>query len=280
MIGRPVNSWGFRLSNFAFDSRPTATPGTSVTPGINTKGSAAQLLSAISRDCYGIKINLNSGDFSGEARNQLVDIMIDPAGGTNYSVLIPDLFGCGPSAGAVSANWFWFPIFIPAGSSVAARASVNAATARTLRVWATLVGDPSRPDAIDVGTFVRAFGVTAATSEGTAVTPGTTSDGAYVSLGTTAERLWWWQMSMGFNDATAEALNYMADLAIGDATNKQMVLPNQPFGTGTGETVRSILMTEGAFEAEIGSNVYARAQVDNTGLTNSNASVIAYGMGG
>jgi hypothetical protein len=280
MLGKPINSWGFRLSNFADTTRPTATPGTSVTPGLNTKGSSAQMLSAIARDCYGIKINLNSGDFSGEARNQLVDIMIDPAGGTNYSVLIPDLFGSGPSAGAVSANWFYFPIFIPAGASVAARAAVNAATARSLRVWVTLVGDPSRPDAIDVGTFVRAFGVTAATSEGTAVTPGTTSDGSYVSLGTTAERLWWWQMSMGFNDATAEALNYMSDLAIGDATNKRMVLANQPFGTGTGETVRSILMMEGAYDAAAGSGVYVRSQVDNTGLTNSNASIIVHGLGG
>lgn len=221
-----VNEFGWRLSSQA-GTRPATNYGHTVTPGNNTKGSWLQIFTGaqIANEVYWIWVCINSGNTSAAAKDMIVDIGIDPAGGTAYTVLLPDLL-CGMSNNMTDGPFFYnFPIRIPAGSSVAARASVNNATVGTVRVWLKVFGLPSRPDLIKVGHVCSAYGIVAASSRGTLHTPGTTAEGAWTSLGTTSHRNWWWQIGCAINDATITAAAvWFIDLSYGDATNKHIII--------------------------------------------------------
>jgi hypothetical protein len=259
--------------------------GATVTPGNNSKGSYAQVASAIARDALFISVNINTNN-AAASRDTIIDIGIDPAGGTSYSVLIPDLLGTSAAGmGGLATTsgvgiWYHFPLWIRAGSSIGARASVNNATVGTLRVRSIVMGSPKHPRSVRVGTKCTAHGITAASSSGTAVTSGTTSEGAWTSLGAIALPEWWWQLGMGCNDATMSAVNYFADLGIGDATNKFVVIENENIATSAAET----LMKEGRmlgceFEAPAsGNNVYGRLQCSAT--ADASLSMAAYGVSG
>jgi hypothetical protein len=265
-------------------TRPAAALGATVTPAQNSKGSYAQVFSALARDVFFLLININSNNVAAAARDTIIDIGVDPAGGTSYSVLIPDLLGsCASSLGALSATagtgiWYGFPIWIKAGSTVGARASVNNATVGTCRVRGFAFGSPKRRDRVKVGTKVTAYGITAASSRGTLVTPGTTSEGAWTSLGSITQPAWWWQLGVGVNDSTMGAVSYFADLGIGDASNKFAVIENEAVLSSGSEA----LSKEGSMwgcEFDVpgsGQTVYGRLQC--SGTADSNVSMAAYAV--
>lgn len=262
--------------------RPAAAMGTSITPGNNTMGSYTQILSgaSVAQDVYGIYVMINSNTVSAAARNALVTIGVDPAGGTSYTDTIPTLLGSCAGAATVGGIWYYFPLWIRAGSSIAAQASVNNATVGTLRVYTQVFGQPTNPEAVKVGTYVDAFGVTTGTSSGTAITSGTTSEGAWTALATSISRsCWWWQIGMGVNDTTMAALVYAADLASGDASNKRVIIQDQLFNSSSAEALSSPPMTVGCeMDVAAGVNVYGRLQC--SGTADSSLSMAAYGLGG
>lgn len=278
---------GANAFNWSFSSvqttRPAAAMGTAVTPGNNTKGSWVQILSAanVSRDVFGLLINVNSNNVSAAARNTILDIGVDPAGGTAYNVLVPDLLvSCAAPYNIGNGGvWYYFPIWIKAGSTVAARASVNNATVGTLRCNLTIFGSPRDRRLIKVGTRVEALGVTAASSSGTSVTNGTTSDGAWTSVGTLARSAWWWQLGLGISSGSMSALAYHADLAVGDASNKVIVIENALVTTTTSEQLNNMVtVTDVGKTTPAGTNVYARSQC--SGTANTPFSMIGYALGG
>ena len=263
--------------------RPATNYGATITPGAsNAKGSYAQVLAALARDVFGLLINFNSNGVSAAIRNTLADVGVDPAGGTSYSVLIPDLLLAGASTYDTGANgiWYYFPIWIRAGSTVAVRAQVNNATAGSFRCHMKALGSPRDRQGVRVGTFVRSFGVTAATSSGTAIVSGTTSEGAWTQIGSaTADPLWWWQLGFGVADTTMTALVYNADLSVGTATNKTIVAEDVPIASTSTEAVSSTPQRDQSmYMTQSGQNVYARIQC--SGTPDSTLSVAAYGLGG
>lgn len=267
-------------------TRPAAALGATVTPAQNSKGSYAQVFSALARDVFFLAININSNNVAAAARDTIVDIGVDPAGGTSYTVLIPDLLGsCASSLGSLSASagvgiWYQFPIWIKSGSTVGARASVNNATVGTLRVRGFAFGSPKRADLVKVGTKCTAYGITAASSAGTAVTSGTTSEGAWTSLGSIATPTWWWQLGVGVNDGTMSALSYFADLGVGDASNKFAVIENEAIMTSGSEALCKEGSVPGCmFETpSSGQTVYGRLQC--SGTADASLSMAAYGVSG
>ena len=277
----PIYQWQLSTTN----ARPASAYGTTVTPAQNSKGTYAELIDGalVTEDVWGIYINVNSGDFAAEARCTLLDIGIDEAAGTSYSVVIPDLF-CACSGDFITNGLthmgihYFFPLFIKAGSSIAARASVEAATVRTLRCWATLFGRPRNPEVTPVGHSVTAYGVTAATSSGTTITPGTTSEGAWTTLGTTTKDHWYWQQGFGISDATMNTFSYFVDLSAGDATTQRLLLENQMWTTDSGErTANRLLMAQRYGHVKSGETIQGRAQCDGT-LDDGTYSMIAYGL--
>ena len=281
MLQSLPNEWGLIIESVADGTRPAAAWGTSITPGNNTYGSYVQVLTATSDETYLCRVTLASFFTSAQARDALVTIGIDPAGGTSYTDLIPDLMAsCAPNyySALPSPTIYEFPIRIPAGATVGAKASVNNGTVGTGRVAVTLFGRPSRPELVKAGTFVQAFGVTAASSSGTAITPGTTSEGAWTQLGSALTvPLWWWEWGVGINNATMTNNNHHVDIGIGDAGNKKIVVPNGIAGETSSETISKLTIGRAGVGA-VGDIVYARIQTGPNAAT-ANMSVMAYGVG-
>src|SRR5262245_10261809 len=105
---------------------PASPPGASVTPGAsNAEGSWVQLASAanIANDVYALALMVGNGATSGQSKPHLLDIGEDPAGGTSYTALLSNLACGGTELTSVLGGGiqFYFPLFIKAGSSVAAR---------------------------------------------------------------------------------------------------------------------------------------------------------------
>lgn len=264
--------------------QPAANIGSIVTPGNNTKGSYTSILSSgtVTRDVYGLWINVNSNAVSAAVRSALLDIGVDPAGGTSFSVLVPDLLVSNASPITTGGGiHYYFPIFIRAGSSVGARASVNNATVGTMRVVLKVFGSPKDRRHVRVGSYVTAFGATGGTSTGTAVTAGTTSDGNWTQLGSSSVRPhWWWQLGMGFADSTMTARHFFADLSYGDGSNKHIVIQNQAFLTDGTERITTWGRMRGCGRyVASGNNIYGRLQNSGTNV-DSGSCMMAYGLGG
>lgn len=217
-----VNNYGSTYTNTGFGTQITAHA------SAHTKGDTVELIAtaALTEDCYGISISFVGGNAAGTAKNFLVDIMVDEAGGTSWSVKIPDLLVGSPAI--TQRNYrYYFPIFIKAGSSVGARMQANVG-ALTLRCGIKLLGKPSRIELLKYGHTVETYGVQPATnSSGTAITPGTSAMGAYTaSIGTTSRDYWFWQMGWATADGSITAGQYAFDIAVGDATNKRLCIEN------------------------------------------------------
>ena len=119
-VGKTGFNWWYSLQ-----TTPSTTPGVSVTPGSGSKGSYVQLASGANlvNDVYGLLLWIVAGNTTATIRDILLDIGIDPAGGTSYAQLggINNIFV--PQAGNAvqGGRMFYFPLFIKAGQSVGAQ---------------------------------------------------------------------------------------------------------------------------------------------------------------
>lgn len=219
-----------------------ATPGLSVTPGASdTEGADAVLATEaeITQDVYGILLSITDGSTSNQAKNHLLDLGWDPAGGTSYTYKVNNIV-CGGSAvgGAARAGRvLWLPVRIPAGSEVAVRIQGSNATAGTVRVCAVFFGRPTHPEMCWAGSYSETIGAITG-SNGPTFTPGSSAaEGAWTSLGTTTRRLRYLLPSVQVNDASANAQMLLIDLAYDDGSGtKVIVIEHLPlFNPGTVE---------------------------------------------
>ena len=253
----------------------------------------AQVGGALRADSYGMYINVNNY-FAGAAFRQLaLRFAVDYAGGTNFStgnIIIDGLVGSQAiTYGLGGGLWYYFPIYIPSGSSVGVTARGSTTVAPLPSIGIQYMTAPSNPSSIKRASFVETLGLTLGTGTvaGTDVTPSTATvePNSWTPIGTTTKRCWWWQVACQHSDTTMNALNYHVDLGVGTGAA----------GTSTVDPIISDLyiQTTGteqflnlgkAFGVEkvvpSGSTIYAR--VHNAG-TNENAGtfqVVAYGCGG
>lgn len=281
MLHVPVgaNSFGDTPASWG-TTRPAAANGTAVTPGAGAYGAWAQLFAATTQDTYGILINVNSNTGSAASRGTVIGIGWDESGGTSYTARVEGLL-CGGAAAyntGGSGVWYYFPIFIPAGSRIAARGNSTVATA--FRVGAVLMQKPANPAMVRKGSFVEALGISG--NIGTVIVPGTTAEGAWTLVGTTSKRCWWWQV--GFQVAVADtawgAGIMHVDLGVGDGTvgGTDVIIRDTPISMSTAEALTNIPISAGVeWDVPSGSNIYVRAQYSGTLDTYTCA---AYGLGG
>jgi hypothetical protein len=281
MLWTPGNDFGWSVDNFGATYSDAGiglnSPGHA---NANTKGANTAMLSAIAEDCYGMAIGFSGGNAAATIRRQLTDILIDPAGGTAWTVLIPNLYANSPSLIA-GMYWYYFPLYLKAGTAIGSAHQDLVATTQALRVCIRVYGKPTRPELIKCGTFVETFGAVTASTTGTTVTPGTTAMGSYsASLGTTVKDLWWWQAGMGFNDSTLVDEAYLIDVAAGDGTNKKLCCENilmvDNNSEQTGKSAMGVRLPWQFIPA--GSFVYMRAA--GAVAPQGTPTGIAYGMGG
>lgn len=270
-----------------FGANPGATPGTSVTPGTsNAEGSWTEIISdtSLTKDTYGffLRISDNAVATPTTSKNFLCDIGTDPAGGTSYAAIISNIV-CG-SAGPITAaggHSFFFPIFIKAGTAIAARIQGSHGTATASRVGIKLYGQRSNPIAFPVGSFSETIG-TITNSNGVSFTPGNAADGSWTSLGTTTNPMWWWNIAYQVDNATITAEYTYIELAYGDGSNKHIICEKMHQGT-TSEQTGSVLNTnlnfmEAYCPVPAGATLYIRGRCLNAPDTGYNA--VAIGIGG
>lgn len=279
MLPGGVSGFNFIAGNLVGVRPGGAAQGVVLTPGNNTYGSYTQLLAgaSVSQDCYGILINVNSGAVSAAARDILVTLGIDAAGGTSYTDWIKHLIAscCSPMGTMAGGMWYYFPLYIKAGTSIAAKASVNNATVGTLRCNIWVFGAPDNPHNLRVGNGVDTIGAVTASSAGTSVTPGTTAEGAWANLGSTTRDCFAWQSGFAINNATITALEYFFDIASDNNANPNLIqMDNVCWATAT----EQLAFTQWpAFkEVKAGTPIYGRAQCSGTPV--SGCSMIAYGV--
>lgn len=156
--------------------------GTVVTAGdpAHTDGTPVTLLSALANDVHFLNIALSDFWINGSTARTLVDILYDPAGGTNWSVLIPSL--CAGQTDVTTHMRYEIPIWVPAGASIGARArSIGVANAGIVSIAA--FGEPIRPDMWWCGQKVEPIGIDAGTSSGTDITSGNGAFGTWTNVG-------------------------------------------------------------------------------------------------
>lgn len=263
----------------------SVSPGAVVTPGNNTYGAYTQLLSGaqVTDTAYGFWVNVNSLAVSGAPRDALAKVAIDRAGGASYLDIASDLLvSCAGSLSGVGLGgiWYWIPLLIPAGSSVALAASVNNATVGTCSSFVRLMCKPTSLTPPRTASFMRSFGITPATSSGTAIVPnGAGGRSAYVQVGSAlTESLWYWCIGAGCNNAAMSNNATTFDLAVGSSTTvNRLIVTEQTVIPTTAEVLG--YTSQGAYGlAAINENVYIRA--GGQAVFPTGASCAAYGFGG
>lgn len=219
----------------------TSSAGTTITASAstNTKGSWTTLIADTGARSLGIQIAIDNTAVSNTNSSSLLDIGIGAA--SSETVLIPDL-AAGYALNENVSNTFvsyYFPIFIPAGVRLSARAqSVTASKAVTVRIHVF-----QRPSGLGwVGSRVTAYGVTSASSRGTLCTHGTNTYGTAAQLdASTANPIRYMQIGMqGGDDPSLSDFRVLADVRLGASTSIAGPLMGS---TDTG--VESVLMNAG-----------------------------------
>jgi hypothetical protein len=176
-------SWAYCSHNIPAPPAAT-TVGTQCTPGgSNSDGTAAALLSALSHDAEYLRLSFTldtSQSPSGVDADIMASILIDPAGGTSWSTLIPNLILGGLSqVGTVGAGttgsscMFDFPLWIPAGASLGIQARCASSGAiPLLRTVAFAYGGNANPASWWCGQRITDIGTSPSTSNGTLHTAG------------------------------------------------------------------------------------------------------------
>lgn len=262
----------------------------------HNKGWWGTSLLGISEDCYGLAICF-VGTENATIRRSLADVIIDPAagiGGTgsgtrgNWITVIANLYAAYSSVGC-GGFWYYFPLYLKAGTAIGLDFQLNVSGVRENYAGMRVYGKPSRPEAVKVGTKCETFGAVTASTSGTAITPGTNAKGSYTaSLGTTANALWWWQCSIGYNDSTIgggsasvhEATFLDVAYSTDGGTTKVIVAQDimatfTPTEQGGKSSFGSMIPT---CQVPAGATIYMRAA--STVAPNTTPTVIAYGLGG
>lgn len=287
MLWTPGNEFNWTVSSFGANFSDAGLGANS--PGnasANQKGANTNLLAGIAEDCYGLAICFSGGNSSTASRRQLTDILIDPAAGVGnngsaWSVLIANLASNSPAFTAGAAGyWYYFPIYLAAGTAIGSAHQDNTAGTLALRVSLRVYGKPSRPDLLKVGARVQTLGASIGTTVGTTVAPGTSVMGSYsATLGTLNFDAWWWQLGVLSTDSSMSTNSYLFDVAA-NATNKIICMEGVQYGVvGSAEQA-----SKSAFGAEVpyrmissGQDIYVRGVGSTTADTGMSAVVYAVG---
>lgn len=274
-----------KTTTYATGARPSLTTfGTIVTPGTTAYATPTTISAApLTADAYGLYINFNSAFTGATPRGIAVRFSVDYAGGTNWTTLFEGLLASEAHSYGLSSLYYYFPIFIPAGSSVgiSAWATVNTA----FRANISFIDKPTDPSMVKRASFVETLGLTTgnATVTGVTVTPSiaATEPDTWTLIGTTVKRCWWWQFAVQqLGDTTMGANAYHLDLAVGNVTTKDIIILDS-FRRTTGDesyaNIPDIIGVEKVVPA--GSNIYVR--IHNSGANDGGTyQVVAYGCGG
>lgn len=158
----------------------STTPGTAVTTGASssTKGAVAEIFASTAFDAYWMEVRAYGYSAAATTSQGCLDILI---GASTEEVLIPNLLmGFCPTALNQGPKQWVFPLYIPAGSRIAAQAAGDR-TSTIVRVMVNLYGGDGLPP-FRVGRKVTTYGITTVPA-GTDVAAGySAAEGAWVEI--------------------------------------------------------------------------------------------------
>lgn len=197
----------------------STTFGNAVTTGAasTTKGTPVELIASTAFDTYMMEITAEGYAASGAASPGCLDILV---GSATESVLISNLLfgGCGNTTlGGLGPKRWLFPVYIPAGTRIAAQAAGNR-TSVAFDVAVHLFGGSGYPP-FQVGSKVETYGITTVPN-GTTVTVGASgAEGSWAQITSSTTRDHFclvpsWQA----NDTTTTLASIQVDVGIGAAT--------------------------------------------------------------
>lgn len=198
--------------------------GTSLTTGTSAgaKGTAVQLIASTSFETYWVTILATQYGLAATSSQGALDILV---GAATEAVLIPDLLMgyCSPTdtATGVGPKRWDFPLYIPAGTRIAAQAA-GQRVSTALRCQIFLYGGNGMP-AHRVGTKVTTYGVTV--PFGTTLVPGASgAEGAWAQMtaSTTEDHFALVPSFQAGTDTTLTRNYYAVDLGIGAATEEEI----------------------------------------------------------
>ena len=287
MLWTPVNDFNWTVDNFgATYSNAAFGVQVQTANAANTKGSDTEILSdsSVTEDVYGVALFFCGGASSATIRNYLVDIKTDPTGGTTWGTVISNLMVNSPHFDISTCGYsYYFPLFMTAGTAIAAAVQSNQISTTNIRVGIKLFGKPSYPHLCKVGSKVESFGANASDSGGVSITAGAQAMGSYTaSLGTTAGDLWWWQAGICSQDTTLSNAALLLEVAAGDGSNKVPCATDIQYITNNSEQAYKSAMGLNIPYRRIkaGSDVYMRAACNTSPVPDGPYEVAAYGLGG
>lgn len=290
MLWVPGTDFGWQVDNFGSTYTDTGiginSPGHA---NANTKGANTQMLAGIAEDCYGILIGFSGRSTSGAAVRCLTDLLIDPdagigGAGSAWSVIIANLYANAPTLGVAGAigQWYYFPLYLKAGTAIGTAHQDLVAGTMPLRVMIRVFGKPKRPDMVKCGTKVQTLGAVVGSTNGTAVTPGSSAMGSWsASLGQISGDKWWWQLGIGSNDTSMTARSYLFDIGA-NATNKILCAQGIPYnvvGTAEQAGMGAMGFIPPYKEISNGQDVYVRG-ASVGGSPDSSMTATVYALGG
>jgi hypothetical protein len=292
MLIQKANSWGLTVDNFG----TTASNLTAYVRGAGAAGAESVFSkiiagSAVTADCYRIWLLIHSGSTSAADTSRLCDFRIvkndsgDTATATdagNAPVFVENLIAGAASASHILGYNYWFPLFIPKGSSLWVRQQTPSTTA--VYVAARLFGKPSRPDSLWAGSAVETVGTINAGAQGVALTAdthivnGAITGATWASLGTSAKACQHWTLGVQLSSAAFDGRLAMFDLSYGDGSSNRLIRDRAVFGfNDTAE--RAGMQPEpdsGWMYVPAGSTLYTRGSLNGTVQSGYNA--LAYGV--
>lgn len=202
---------------------PASTNGTSLTVGAtaHTKGGWAELTAATEFTAGWIQIEAGGQTF-GTANEWFIDIGVGALGAEQ--VVIPNLAFVGNSAGE-SGSWY-FPLCIPAGSRISARAQNTVGTSTSCRIAIHLISSSAVSSPIGGG-IVSTYGADVGASTGTNIDPGASAntDSAWVEMAAATDRAHnWLGIGLRPGDLSISAARWLLDIALGGAGAEQEIL--------------------------------------------------------
>jgi hypothetical protein len=257
-------------TNLTAASRAGTTITASATP--HAKGTWQSLLDPTSRPSVGMYVRGRVVSSSAAVANYLLDVGYGPTGGGSEQVVIPNL-GLGAATNSTGGKSFFFPISIPSGVRVSARAQATIVSdTAVVAIW--LAQHALYPSAAGP---VQDYGTNLATSHGASVTPGSGAFGAWAQLTASTSRAhrFWAAVMDQLADTTIVTAEVLVELGIGpDASNVTTIFGPLGFLQGNAETIDSPFPMLGYAPVPAGTRLWARiasAEAEARG-------VIAYGI--
>lgn len=243
----------------------TGTPGTAVTTGAtaSVKGTAVQIFAATAFDAYSVTIIAAAYGSATVASQGALDILI---GAATEEVLIPNLLMgyCGQIGSAAAGPKRWdFPLYIPAGSRIAAQAA-GARTSTAMRVWIFLYGGHGVPQG-RVGGKVTTYGM-GIVPDGKAITPGASgAEGTWTEIvaSTTSDHFAFVPSFQPSADASINSRNYALDLGVGAATEEE-IMQSYWYGADANENMTGPVNSMPCFQ-DVPSGTRLAMRVSNSG---------------